>query len=635
MMTFSRRLFHFAAFLALGAIAPGVAFAEWTALGPFGGGVHALASVPSQPGKLIAGTRNAQLYVSTNGAESWQPLAFPRSLLSTLNTMIVDHCSPEIMYVGISDTGEAAGLYKTEDSGRTWSQVEGLKREPVMALAEAPSVCGTLAAGTMSGVMFTADRGANWIRISPTDHPGLQPVVSLAFEPGSTSIIYAGTPLLPWKTSNRGRTWTSIHAGIAGDSDIFSIAANGRRVLIGACSGVYRSANAGQQWQKVLGIPGASRRTYVVKPDPANDKVIYVGTSMGLWKSVDAGITWIRKTSSPIRAVAIDPANSKKVFFASDDGILKSHDGGETLTPSNFGFTNRKLEAFEDAGTTLLTSSAYDVGSGSMFVSSDNGAAWRSPADGVGPGEQILMFANNAKNVFAASRHRVYRSSRLGKTWTALNPGFKGSITALEALAGTPLLLLSTTDGLFLSKDEGTSWRPLPTPSKGGIRSLRVAADERRWAFLSGDGLFLSSNRGATWSRVQTPEKNGAVYDFALQGDNGILIGTLRGLAFTKDGGRRWEFPSLGLSGGTVESVLWHPYQDNLMYAVQNGLPFASFDGGSSWQETGTDEIGADSVLDLHWAADHSRLYAVTFARGLYVQHLSFASIAASGSSER
>jgi photosystem II stability/assembly factor-like uncharacterized protein len=270
-----------------------------------------------------------------------------------------------------------------------------------------------------------------------------------------------------------------------------------------------------------------------------------------------------------------------------------------------------------------------------MFVSSDNGAAWRLPADGAGPNEQILMFANNSKNVFAASRNRVYRSSRLGKTWTPLTTVFKGTITALEGIPQTEWLLLSTTDGLFLSKDEGVTWLPLAPPSKSGIRSLQVGAENQRWAFLSNDGLFLSRNRGATWTKVQTPQQNGPVYDFALQGNDGILIGTLRGLAYSLDGGGRWSFPAKGLSAGTVESVLWHPRQENLMYAVQNGVPFASLDGGSSWEEIKTDEIGTDSILDLHWAADHSKLYAVTFARGLYVQPLSFASLAASGSSEQ
>jgi photosystem II stability/assembly factor-like uncharacterized protein len=147
--------------------------------------------------------------------------------------------------------------------------------------------------------------------------------------------------------------------------------------------------------------------------------------------------------------------------------------------------------------------------------------------------------------------------------------------------------------------------------------------------------LFVSSNGGKLWSRVQTPDSEGAVNDFALQGEASLLIGALRGLSYTTDGGRHWNSPAQGLGTGTVQSVLWHPYQTDLMYALQNGTPYVSVDGGSRWEELRTDEIGNDSILDLHWAADHSKVYAVTFARGLFVQSLSFASLPASRSSDR
>jgi len=613
-------------------LTPSVGFGQWTALGPYGGGVHVLASNPAKPDTLLAGTRNSLLFISTDAAQSWQKLPFPRSLLSTLNTLVVDHCNPNTIYVGVTDTGNASGLYRSVDGGKSWTLLDGLKGEPVTALADAPSVCGTLAAGTMTGVLISKDGGDSWTRISPVDHPGLRPVVSLAFEPGSTTGLYAGTPHLPWKTSDLGKTWVSIHVGISDDSDIFSIATQSDRVLIGACSGVYQSSNAGSQWQKILGIPGTSQRTYVVKPDPGNHRTIYVGTSTGLWKSTDAGASWSRKSSQPIRAVTIDPRDSRKLFLASDDGVLKSYDGATTLTASNRGLTSRKLEAFEDAGTTLLASAVYDVGSGSVFVSADDGHAWGSPVNGAGPREHIFTFTKNDRTVFAASLHNVYRAGKLGKTWTLLTPPFKSTITALIAIPNSPSLLLSTKDALFLSKDEGTTWVRLTLAPSTNVRLLRVSPEGKRWGFLSDEGLFVSNNSGKNWSKFPTPDSEGAVYDFALQGDASMLIGALRGLSYTTDGGRHWNSPAQGLGTGTVQSVLWHPYQKNLMYALQNGTPFVTVDGGTRWDELRTDEIGNDSILDLHWAADHSKVYAVTFARGLFVQDLSFASASLSAS---
>jgi photosystem II stability/assembly factor-like uncharacterized protein len=610
-------------------------YGQWVPLGPYGGGTQVLTTVPSRPGTLIAGTRNALLYMSTDNAVSWQTLPFPKSLQSTLNTIVVDPCDPSAIYVGVSDSGAASGLLKSTDGGRSWDSLEGFNGEAVTALAAAPYTCGTIAAGTYSGVMLSADSGTTWTRISPADHPGLRPVVSLAFDGTSTDILYAGTPKLPWKTSNRGKTWESIHFGIQDDSDIFSIVPYGSRVFIGACSGVYRSID-GVKWSKVLGIPGTSRRTYVVKPDPRNPRVLYAGTSMGLYKSTDAGMTWTRKSSLPVRAVAIDPDNTRNLFLGTDGGILKSQDGGETLKASNSGFANRKLEGFQTIGATLLTSAVYDVGTSSaIFASGDFGRTWSSPEEAAAPNEPISTFARTANSVFAAGSNHLFRSTTRGKRWVALNTPFKGAITALETLPQSGDVLIATHAELFVSSDEGISWLNVELPSAiSDIRLLRFSPDGRTWGIATRDSVFLSNNKGANWSKLKTPQENGAVYDFAINTRNAILLGTLRGVAISLDGGLQWRMPAQGISPGTVDSVLWHPAQKNLMYAVQHGLLYRSSDGGTVWERIKTDELGGDSILNLHWASDHSKLYAVTFARGIFVQNLSLANSVATGGSD-
>jgi len=599
--------------------------------------MQVLTSVPSDPGLLIAATRNAFLYKSRDKAATWQAIPFPRSSRATLNALILDPCNASTIYVGVSDSGDSPGLYKTVNSGATWTALPDLAGESVTALAAAPSVCGTIAAGTFSGVMISSDSGASWSRISPADHPDLHPVVSLAFDMSSTDILYAGTPHLPWKTSNRGETWESIHFGIQNDSDIFSIVPYGSRILIGACSGVYRSIDGGTQWLKVLGIPGTSRRTYVVKPDPTNSRILYAGTSQGLYKSVDAGLTWIRKSELPVRGIAIDSENSRNLVLATDEGILKSADAGESLKPSNFGFSNRKVEAFQDTGTTLFASAAYDTGSNNaVFVSADAGHHWTSLAAATAPSEAISRFAKSERSVFAAGAHHIFRSDIRGRAWVQLSHAFKGSITALATIPHTGSVLATTNAELFLSKDDGTTWQDIELPSAiRGIRLLRFSPDGKTWGIATRESVFLSSDRGATWSKLRTPEQNGEVHDFALHTRNAIILGTLRGLAYSSDGGLHWEAPSQGLSSGTVESVLWHPVDRNLMFALQNGLVYKSSDGGVTWDWIRTDELEGDSILNLHWASDHLRLYAVTFARGIFVQNLSLASSAAIGGSNQ
>jgi hypothetical protein len=107
-----------------------------------------------------------------------------------------------------------------------------------------------LAAGTVSGIFISHDEGKNWRRIAPAGDMESQPVVSLAFAPDSVRTLYAGTPKLPWKTTDDGKTWNPIHVGILDDSDIFSIVVEPDRILIGACSGIYRSEDGGVTLEK-------------------------------------------------------------------------------------------------------------------------------------------------------------------------------------------------------------------------------------------------------------------------------------------------------------------------------------------------------------------------------------------------
>jgi len=240
------------------------------------------------------------------------------------------------------------------------------------------------------------------------------------------------------------------------------------------------------------------------------------------------------------------------------------------------------------------------------------------------------------RSIFAAGAQHIFRSEPRGKAWIQLKRAFKGNITALEAIPSTGTLFATTKDELFVTRDEGTTWQNIELPSAiAGIRLLRFSPDGKTWGVGTRDSVFLSKDKGATWSKLKTPEQNGEVHDFALSTRGAILIGTLRGLAYSADGGLHWRIPSHGLSSGTVEKVLWHPTEMNLMFAVQNGLAYRSSDGGATWDWIRTDELEGDSILSLHWASDHLRLYAMTFARGIFVQNLSSASSVTTGGSDQ
>src|SRR6476661_10150616 len=128
------------------------------------------------------------------------------------------------------------------------------------------------------------------------------------------------------------------------DSDVFSIIVdhtNPSNVFASACSGIYKSVSAGEQFSKIQGIPFSARRTRVLKQDPTNENIVYAGTTEGLWKTSDLGKTW-KRVSNPevvVNDIIIDPRSSNRVLLATDrSGVLASTDGASNWTTSNHGY---------------------------------------------------------------------------------------------------------------------------------------------------------------------------------------------------------------------------------------------------------------------------------------------------------
>src|SRR2546423_142446 len=107
-------------------LSPRLVHAQWAAIGPNGGGAHLVAEDSAQPGTIIAGTRNALLYRSSDHAQTWQPIAFERSLTATLNTLVTNRCFPGSFLIGTTDSEVSkAGLYQLTQVGESW-QVSSL-----------------------------------------------------------------------------------------------------------------------------------------------------------------------------------------------------------------------------------------------------------------------------------------------------------------------------------------------------------------------------------------------------------------------------------------------------------------------------------------------------------------------------
>jgi photosystem II stability/assembly factor-like uncharacterized protein len=632
--------------LALSLIAVVPAIAGWRLSGPFGGSARSLAIDPRNHSLLLAGSRDSLLFRSDDAGVSWRLLPFPEGTPGTFNALIIHPRDDGHFYAGL-DAGNvpSSGLYESKDGGEHWSALPGVQGLRIESLAISPQDPSILAAGTSRGVFFSNDGGGNWQRISGVNDPEMQDITALTFDPADSKTIYAGTPHLPWKTVDGGATWRSIANGLIDDSDIFSIRVDAGRpelIFASACSGIYRSENAGGSWVKLQGIPGTHRRTHIISEDPRASDVIFAGTTLGLFKSPDSGRTWRHLTFEQVNWMVFDPAEPRTLYLATENaGILKSNDSGESFQSVNYGFANHSLTQITGMGTRLYASSNYEGRYGGVFSSIDGGLNWTLRAN-----EDALLGRNlnslveapsHSDLLFAASEDGVIKSVDAGKTWTRLiaqprafdprRPGAERThINALRVIEDGKLVLFAGTDaGLFRSLNNGLAWQAVKFPGITGFPVMAIYAPARgsaRLAVRTGSGLFLSSDAGVTWHPAALPDDSYYLYDVALSSDQDtpILAATSRGVLRSADDGQHWSLVTAGVPTSTVESVRFHPERKLEAFLVQYGKIYRSTDGGESWTLFPSEGLENSSVRRLWFAPGlPDRIFALSAARGALV----------------
>ncbi len=106
---------------------------------------------------------------------------------------------------------------------------------------------------------------------------------------------------------------------------------------------LYISTDLGVTWNQSRN--GLSGRIYVVTTDPYDNQVVYCGTNSGVYKSTDAGQNWNQTTCTrQVRTMAIDTVDTDIIYAGSYGyGVFISTDAGATWDTSNVGLTNKKI----------------------------------------------------------------------------------------------------------------------------------------------------------------------------------------------------------------------------------------------------------------------------------------------------
>lgn len=156
--------------------------------------------------------------------------------------------------------------------------------------------------------------------------------------------------------------------------------AEGRTLLLGAHTGLFRSEDGGRSWQKLaLSTKHSHLDVMAVTPDPREPKTIYIGThEAGVFKSTDGGVTWKEMNNGvggpDVHGLAIDPNAPSKLHAAVREkgaGIYRTTDGGGKWT---------RVDDGPEGEMKVLTSVNISTGMGGIFLyAGTSGGLQRSP----------------------------------------------------------------------------------------------------------------------------------------------------------------------------------------------------------------------------------------------------------------
>jgi photosystem II stability/assembly factor-like uncharacterized protein len=344
-----------------------------------------------------------------------------------------------------------------------------------------------------SGVWKTDDGGATWQPIF--DDQASTSIGDVAVAPSNPDIVWVGTgeanlfrASMPgvgiYKSTNGGRTFS--HSGLTdthtiarivihpSNPDIVYVAASGHGWTENEMRGVFRTANGGRTWQKVLyRSPGTGAIDLAM--DPADPNTLYAAT----WQRTR------RKWSDP----RVEPGST-------ESGLWKTTDAGKTWTPINDG-----LPAAEFRGRLGLDVSHSNPNV--LYAFLDNYEPGRPAREGERDAYGRPIFEARIKAA------EIYRTDDKGKSWRKVSE----SNEVMTNHSGTygwvfGQIRVDPTDentiyslgiGLNVSRDSGKTFSEL-RGMHGDHHGLWIDPRKPETLYNANDGGFYSSeDAGKTW----------------------------------------------------------------------------------------------------------------------------------------
>ncbi len=559
-------------------------------------------------GNLYAPNQERGVFKSTNGGKTWKKTLFINDEVGIVD-LCVDPGNSRIMYASswrvkrtpysLESGGEGSGLWKSTDSGETWTEITGNKGLPegiwgISGVAVSPQNSDRIWAiieNDKGGVYRSDDGGETWQKLNESR--------SLRQRAWYYTRIYADTHdedvvyvvnVAYHKSVDGGRTFKASRAPHGDHHDLWISPEDPSRMIIGDDGGAQVTFDGGETWSTYHNQP--TSQFYRVTTDNAFPYRIYAAqqdNSTVRIKHRSSGNVidesdWEPTAGGESAHIAVDPDDPNIVYGGSYGGFLTRRDHNLDVV--------RAINVYPD----------NPMGHGAEGMKYR--FQWNFP---------IFFSEHNSNRLYTASNH-LHVTENEGQSWQIISPDLTRNEAEKLGPSGGPITKDNTGVEYY-----ATIFAAAESPIKEGL--IWVGSD---------DGLVhLTKDGGANWENItpaQAPKYlmiNSIEPDYRNEGTC-YIAGTLyKGGDFkpylykTTDYGKSWKKITNGIHNDHFTRVLRvDPNHEGLLYAGTEAGMYVSYNDGQRWYPM---QLNLPIVPITDLAIKENNLIAATQGRGLWI----------------
>jgi len=527
-------------------------------------------------GNLYAPNPQRGLFKSTDGGSTWRKVLYVNDEVGAVD-LLLDPNNPRHLYAStwrvkrtpysMSSGGEGSGLWKSTDSGETWTNIsenEGLPEGiwGISGVAVSPLNSDRVWAiieNEKGGLFRSDDAGKTWKKLN--DDRSLRQrawyYTRIYADTHDEDVVYVMN-VSYHKSKDGGKTFASKNAPHGDHHDLWIAPEDPKRMIIGDDGGAQVTYDGGDTWSTYHNQPTAQfyrvttdnhfpYRIYAAQQDNSTVR-IYHRTSGSTIDEDD----WEGTAGCECGHIAIDPTNNDLVYGGCYDGYIQryNHENDQSLA-INVWPDNPMGHGVEDMKYRFQ---------------------WNFP---------LFFSRHDATKLYTASNH-LHASTDKGQSWQVISPDLTRNDTTKQGSSGGPITKDNTSVEYYC-----TIFAADESPLKEGV--IWTGSD---------DGLVhLTTDGGKNWQNVTPPALPEWTMINSLEPDpfnegGCYIVGTRYKLGDfkpylykTENYGKTWRKIDTGIDAGHfIRALRADPDQQGMLYAGTESGMYISWNDGASWQ---------------------------------------------------